>query len=161
MGAGFFGLLGFIVGGFAISSSKMIDLMKEFKVSIKNNYNSKNEYYDSMEFENTESILNNVIRDYYNFVMTYRSTVIVIIINIISIFIVFIISCIPKQFNMILFWTCTLFIVLTFYYSIFFTLKLFVLGLKPIQLEWLKLEDETVRNLRESEWEKRDKMSSR
>ncbi|WP_404349572.1 hypothetical protein LG311_03205 [Sutcliffiella horikoshii] len=112
LGAGYFGLLGFIVGGFAITSSKMMDLINnENKLKLK------------------------FIEDYFYFLSKYKYTVLLLILNIILTFIVFIITCLPFSFNPLIFWMITAVIVFGFYYALFYILILFELGINPIRLQ--------------------------
>jgi hypothetical protein len=150
LGAGFFGLLGFIVGGFAITSGKMTDLLK--------NQVNKRDEDDTLEDKSSSlKLMLSINIMYHNILIAYRNSVRIIIFNIIASFICFIITLIPKEFNEILFWLCISVIVISFYLAIFYTLNLFRLGMKPLLIDLIDNEFE-IRGLindyeTEKEWE--------
>jgi hypothetical protein len=149
LGAGYFGLLGFIVAAFTISSSKMIDLINKRKEIIDTKYNDP-DYESLVKYElNHTSSRRHANDSFFTYLQSYRSTVRIIIFNIIAIFIVFIITCIPYEFSLLLFWICTFIIVIAFYYSVFYTLKIFSLGLKPVEIEWMSLQMEYEKSITE------------
>jgi hypothetical protein len=149
VGAGFFGLLGFIVGGFAISSSKTVELLKDIKIPEQKDL----EYFDSLYLKEIKRFTNRFIHSHLEYLLTYKSTVKLLIFNIIATFLIFIITSIPMGFSLVLFWICTIIVVSSFYFAIFYTLKLFTLGLKPIQQEWMKVHTTFEQQVREFEWD--------
>lgn len=128
IGGGFFGLLGFIVGAFAISSNKMPsrrswdDSMLNRLVPIDDDL--------KQDLEQTRFIFE--IERNVDYLKAYIMTIKLIIFNIIATFLIFIITCIPIKFNLFWFWVCTSIVVTLFYAAIFSTLKLLEVGLEPL-----------------------------
>lgn len=115
IGGGLFGLLGFIIAGFTISYGKYYQI------------------FDNFEREKRfGQILQNHIDEFNQLKLTYQYTVIWAFVGILTVFIIYIITCIPLNFNKILFITFSLCLIFTFYASIFSTFRFFVDGLNPI-----------------------------
>ncbi|MEW9672400.1 hypothetical protein [Ammoniphilus sp. 3BR4] len=135
VGAGFFGLLGFIVGGFAITSGKMTETLK--------NQVSRWDYDRPLDGKNIAiQLLIKINEMYSNILNAFQATITIIIFNIIATFISFIITMIPKEFNEILFWLCTSLIIYFFYLAIFYTLSLFKLSMKPLLIDIIENQSE-------------------
>ncbi|OZM56432.1 hypothetical protein CIB95_11700 [Lottiidibacillus patelloidae] len=137
LGAGFFGLLGFIVAGFSLSSGKMPDTFKkQLNMYSLDMFRTK---------KHKDNLLNNYLiinKTYSDILNAFKNTIAIIIFNIISTFVSFIITLIPNEFNEVLFWLCISVIVTSFYLAIFNTMKLFKLGMTPLSIDLIFFEFE-------------------
>ncbi|KUP25529.1 hypothetical protein AWJ19_01545 [Paenibacillus sp. DMB5] len=118
-----------------MTSGKMTDTLK--------NQVNKWDYDESLDDKNiTIQLLIRINKMYSNILTAFQATITVIIFNIIATFISYIITLIPKEFNIILFWLCTSLIMYSFYLVIFCTLSLFKLSMKTLLIDLIENRSE-------------------